>query len=131
MVPPHLPSARTGSKRAFQSTPAMPKPLFAAAPIRPATCVPCQVLSVALGHSTKGGLPASLALIQSPGSLGAELRPSPSLAVGKGPNTEKWAVLESVVFLGITKLYPLARRPLRSGLAGSPPVSITATTTDE
>ena len=55
---------------------AMPIPLSVAAPISPATCVPCQLLWLA-------GSPAehSLALFQSPGSLASASRPPPSLAV--------------------------------------------------
>jgi hypothetical protein len=45
--PPQRPSTRTGSTFTFQPTPAMPAPLSVAAPIRPATCVPCQLLEVA------------------------------------------------------------------------------------
>ncbi|ABA52704.1 ribonuclease E [Burkholderia pseudomallei MSHR1043] len=51
VVPPHLPSTRTGRILPYQLTPAMPMPLFAAAPMMPATCVPCQLLfDGALAH---------------------------------------------------------------------------------
>src|SRR5262249_52879008 len=42
-VPPQRPRARTGTIFAFQFTPATPTALLVAAPIVPATCVPCQL----------------------------------------------------------------------------------------
>ncbi len=78
-VPPHLPSARTGSTQPFHVVPAIPRALFETAPTMPATRVPCHELS-------SGALPlngpdaASAADTQSPGSDGSASQPSPSLA---------------------------------------------------
>src|SRR5260221_13896779 len=89
--PAHLPRTRTGSTGAFQPTPATPTPLLVAAPITPATSVPCHEL----GRTLHTGLPAasfcpntgwvaglvrSAELIQSPGPVESGSRPSPSLA---------------------------------------------------
>ena len=78
--PPHLPSTRTGRILTPKAVPAMPWPLFAAAPIRPAILVPCQELS-STPQFLNCPLAFSPAVIQSPGSLASASRPSPSLAV--------------------------------------------------
>ena len=75
-VPPHFPSARTGSILAFQSRPAMPTPLSELAAMRPLTNVPWKKLGSAGAPS-----PHSLSPVPSPGSLGSESRPLPSLAI--------------------------------------------------
>ena len=92
----------------------MPMPLFVAAPIKPATWVPCQLLELA-------GSPAlhSFALVQSPGSVGSLSRPVPSLAVVGAPPRSR-----------PMKSYPGCSLPCRSGCSGRTPVSSTATTTD-
>mgnify|MGYP006972268893 CR=1 FL=1 len=45
-VPPQRPSTRTGSTVDSNARPAMPTPLLVASATVPATCVPCQELSV-------------------------------------------------------------------------------------
>jgi hypothetical protein len=42
--PPQRPNTRTGTMGETQLMPATPKPLLLAAPMVPATCVPCQLL---------------------------------------------------------------------------------------
>ena len=59
--------------------PAMPRLLLVSAPTRLAVEVPCQLLSLA-PQPLKVALSASLAVTQSPGSVGSASRPSPSLA---------------------------------------------------
>lgn len=105
VVPPHFPKARTGRIFEFQLMPATPVLLLLAAPIVPAVCVPCQELSAAML------LPHSLAITQSPGSLGSLSRPPPSFA--------------TLVIL--MKSYPDTVRPTNSVWLVMP-VSITATT---
>jgi hypothetical protein len=75
LVPPHLPSTRTGTTFALNATPATPMPLLATAATVPATWLPCQLelLGVAEPHSP--------ALNQSPWSCGLLSRPLPSRAV--------------------------------------------------
>ena len=78
--PPHLPSARTGRIQPFQPSPAMPRELFASAPMIPATRVPCQELSPCW-QEPNTPLDASAAVTQSPGSEGSGSQPSPSFAL--------------------------------------------------
>src|SRR5215469_16218053 len=71
--PPHLPTARTGSSRAFQATPAIPRLLLVAAARMPATRVPCQLLGsgapCTLLHTPPGELLTSCVVTQSPVSV--------------------------------------------------------------
>src|SRR5262245_61183917 len=78
-VPPHLPSTRTGRTNEFQDMPVMPAELFDRAPIIPETRVPCHELAE-VRQLVKMRLFRSASVIQSPGSLGSESRPSLSLA---------------------------------------------------
>src|SRR3990172_9097114 len=81
VVPPHLPSTRTGCTLTAQLTPATPRLLLVLpTPTVPATWVPCHEGSCA----GWGGLPSgthSLAATPSPGSVGILSRPSPSFAM--------------------------------------------------
>ena len=65
MEPPPTPSTRTGEMRALNAVPATPLALLVSAATVPATWVPCQL---------------DWPLVESPGSLGSESRPPPSLA---------------------------------------------------
>ena len=53
VVPPHLPSTRTGRILAAQSMPAVQAPSFVFAPMMPATPVPCHELSWAAQSSRR------------------------------------------------------------------------------
>ncbi len=77
-MPPHLPSARTGWIRAFQSMPARSRPLLVAAPTTLATPVPChdELATVQVLNRVSS---LSALVSQSPGSLASASRPSPSL----------------------------------------------------
>ena len=80
--PEHVPTARTGSTIARGAMPAIPMPLLVAAPMTPATFVPCQELgsTVVQPASMNRVIAASVASIQSPGSEASACQPSPSLA---------------------------------------------------
>src|SRR5947208_1634717 len=69
ILPPHLPSARTGRIFAAQSMPAVYELLSAFAAITPATDVPCQLLL----RTSQSVWPSMISplLTQSPGSLGS------------------------------------------------------------
>ncbi len=62
--------------------PATPMPLLVAAAMVPATCVPCHELS---STPQPANVPeaSSVAVIQSPGSLGSASRAPPSLAMAE------------------------------------------------
>src|ERR1041385_3911036 len=93
--PPHLPSTRTGRILDVQLMPPTPTLLLVAAPIVPATWVPCQELSLVCPPGAGSAQPvkkpfaavpsSSVAVIQSPGSEGSGSRPSPSFAERKTP----------------------------------------------
>ena len=68
--PPQRPSTRIGNSITSRPTLAMPAPLLVAAPIRPATWVPCQLLSVAALPSWHWS-----GVVQSPGSRASLSRP--------------------------------------------------------
>ena len=106
-VPPQRPSARAWSRRAFQSIPAMPCASLVCAPATLATSVPCQLL---------GSLPQ-----KSPGSLGSESLPSPSLALVKS----LWLPAETK-----SKPSPGTERSNSSGWLLITPVSTIAMTED-
>jgi len=82
--PPHLPSTRTGSRRAPQVPPAMPALLLVLAAIMPATRVPCQELLLVSQLANSGRFLSAL-VIQSPGSDGSGSRPLLSFATKKPP----------------------------------------------
>lgn len=119
IVPPHLPSARTGRIRASGAMPAIPLALFGTAAASPATCVPCQDDAVTPHPSNSAGwFTRSAASTQSPSSRGSESRPSPSLATtalsirsapGKTrPTRSSWAVIP-VSITAMTSPAPVAR----------------------
>ncbi len=96
LVPPHLPSARTGRIRTPGAMPAVDVPggfgvAVHCAAAMPDIWVPCQLLgsSVLLFGSWSSSQASrycvfSAAVIQSPGSVGFASRPSPSLATKFG-----------------------------------------------
>ncbi len=75
VVPPHLPSTRTGWIFALYAMPATPLALLVAAAMVPATWVPCQEEPLAVEP-----VPHSPAALQSPWSAGLLSRPLPSRA---------------------------------------------------
>jgi hypothetical protein len=93
----------------------MPRPLFALAPMTPATWVPCQELSDSPQFSKAPPFsPFSAAVTQSPGSEESLSRPPPSLATSRSA----------------MKSRPCSNwPPVRSGWSRKVPLSSTATTT--
>src|SRR4029450_5057235 len=82
-VPPHSPSTRTGTIRAYKSMLAMPMPLLMSPAMIPETNGPCHELGCA------GKPPHAPASTQSPSSRGSASRPLPSRAsVGSGMNSQ-------------------------------------------
>ena len=89
----------------------MPTPLSVAAPMMPATCVPCHELAL-ISQLEKVEVARSAAETQSPGSLASLSRPSPSFEIAAS----------------LTMSWPGSNLPARSGWSKRTPVSSTATT---